>query len=162
MYHSVDVDRGAANSPGVTLPPAWVDRRETLRFLMSISSARIPGDGQFITFGTDATFVVELSDHPGSALPEVCFVLPTGEVVDFEMYDGGMVPTEGPHDEWAGMYATVRISLVDDGKKAAIEAMPVPVAPEYDEEGNTIPTAPPAPMRQGQRQRPRCFQILSN
>jgi hypothetical protein len=68
-------------------------------------------------------------DTLGSALPELCLTLPSGEVVDFLMYGRGAagrpppppcsdnnipLPREVPHDEWAGIYATVRIHFVDE------------------------------------------------
>lgn len=53
---------------------------------------------------------------PGS---ELCITLPSGEVLDFLMYDSGSgsvvtLPAEVPHDEWAGIHATVRLQLVGE------------------------------------------------
>lgn len=50
-----------------------------------------------------------------AALPELCFVLPSGDVLDFVEYgDNIPLPEECPSDEWAGIYATVRIQMMDN------------------------------------------------
>lgn len=95
--------------------PTWVNRTTTIRFLLALGSARIPGECQFLTLSTDAQVVVELDDAIGSALPELCFVLPSGDMVDFIEYNDNIpLPEERPSDDWAGMHATVRIQLLDE------------------------------------------------
>ena len=58
--------------------------------------------------------------HP----PEICLTLPSGEVVDFQMYDGAEnLPNEVPHDEWSGIHAIVRLMLSSvDVKRARDDA----------------------------------------
>lgn len=102
-------------SVDIVQPPDWIDHRDTLRFLLALGSARIPGECQFISLLTDSSVLVDVLDTPGSALPELCFVLPSGEVLDFYMYDNNVpLPLEVGHDEWAGIYATVRLNFLDD------------------------------------------------
>lgn len=59
-------------SDDVVQPPNWVDNRDTLRFLLAMGSARIPGESQFISLFTDSSVMVDVLDTPGSALPEPC------------------------------------------------------------------------------------------
>ena len=99
--------------------------------------AETPGDSQFITLATDMVAPVVVTDTPESALfkrrhvyaihvglhpPEICLTLPSGEVVDFQMYDGAEnLPNEVPHDEWAGIHAIVRLMLSSVDVKRARE-----------------------------------------
>lgn len=105
----------------VVLPPDWINGRDTLRFMLAMGSSRIPGESQFICLSTESSMLVDVLDTPGSALPELCFVLPTGEVLDFVMYDDNIpLPNEVAHDEWAGIFATVRVQFVDDAKRPRV------------------------------------------
>ena len=98
----------------VLAPPAWITARDTLRFLLTVGSGRVPGGSQFLSLYADNPVVADVLDVPGSALPEFCLVLPTGEVLDFLMYDESIrFPNEVPHDEGAGIYATLRIQFTD-------------------------------------------------
>ena len=102
----------AASSPSSAWqpPPPWVDDRRTLRFVLNLGSARIPGESQFITLSSDTAVQALVTDALGSALPEVCLVLPTGEVLDFVMYDPATpLPMEVAHDEYADVRVTVRV-----------------------------------------------------
>ena len=84
----------AVGGGGVT-PPSWVQRGSTIRFLLALASARIPGESQFLTLSTDAAVVVELEDAAVSAVPELCFVLPSGDVLDLVEYVPG-IQTDPP------------------------------------------------------------------
>ena len=96
-------------------PPSWINSGTTVRFLLGLGSARVPGECQFITLSTDASVIVEIEDVIGSALPELCFLLPSGNLLDFAEYDDNIpLPDECPSDEWAGVHATVRIQLLDN------------------------------------------------
>lgn len=116
-----DLDRSL---PGAHYPPDWIDQSDTMRFLLVLGSARIPGESQFITLSTDSSVLVDTLDTPGSSVPEICLTLPSGEILDFQMYDGAAdLPNEVPHDEWAGIYATVRVVfLKDDAKQARADS----------------------------------------
>lgn len=59
-------------SDEIVSPPDWIDNRDTLRFLLAMGSARIPGESQFICLSTDSSVIVDVLDTPGSALPELC------------------------------------------------------------------------------------------
>lgn len=90
--------------------------RDTLRFFLTLGSARIPGESQFISLYTDTSVLVDVTDNPCAALPELCFTLPSGEILDFLMFDeiNSPIPAEVAHDEWAGIYATVRLQTIDN------------------------------------------------
>lgn len=78
VHRMIDPEKPADDS---VQPPDWVDNRDTLRFLLAMGSARIPGESQFICLSTDSSVLVDVMDTPGSALPELCFTLPSGEIL---------------------------------------------------------------------------------
>ena len=106
---------GGDAQPLAPAPPGWIHQRDTLRFLLVVGSARIPGESCFITLQSETRALVELTDNPTSALPEVCLVLPSGEVVDYPMYGdiiplpaetggrGGFHSPPSPLHRWPGM-----------------------------------------------------------
>ena len=60
-------EHGGFGSTSGYSPPSWINRNTTLRFFLALGSAKIPGECQFITLGTDTAIVVELEDAIGSA-----------------------------------------------------------------------------------------------
>ena len=54
---------------------------------------------------------VLVTDTIGSALPEFCIVLPSGEVVDFIQYDGNILADEVCQDEWASINAMLTVQF---------------------------------------------------
>ena len=136
------MDTAKGNPDDFIEPPAWVNNRDTLRFLLALGSSRIPGESQFICLTTDTQAIVDVTDTVGSSLPPGgCLrrsgvprggscaspcragrswtspsgMPPRGHPPERVMYDeAGLLPVEVPHDEWAGIYATVRISFLDE------------------------------------------------
>ena len=83
-------------------PPNWTFGRDTVWFQLSIPGARIPGEASYIGLSSNNVVQVQVTDTIGSGLPEFCFILPSGEILDFVQYDSNIaLPDEVPHDEWA-------------------------------------------------------------
>lgn len=61
-------------------PPSWIDDRDTLPFLISIPSTKIPGDSMFIGGASSNTLQVEIVTNIGATLPECCLVLPNQDM----------------------------------------------------------------------------------
>ena len=99
-------------------PPAWTTGRDVLWFLLTLSGARVPGEAQYLSLSSSNTVQVWVTDTIGSALPEFCLVLPTGEVVDFEQYDDNIpLPREVPQDGWACINAMFTIQFEEPPPK---------------------------------------------
>ena len=91
-------------------PPDWITQRDTLWFLLTVPGGRIPGESRYVALGSSNSVPVNVSDTIGSALPEICLVLPSGEVLDFVQYDGNIVlPAVVPQDEWASISALLTV-----------------------------------------------------
>lgn len=63
------VDATKTTSGDLVDPPAWVNNRDTLRFLLAVGSSKIPGEAQFMCLTTDTQAIVDVTDTVGSALP---------------------------------------------------------------------------------------------
>ena len=64
------------------------------------------------------TVQVVVTDSVGSALPEFCLVLPTGDVLDIAQYDDTiLVPDEVQQDEWASVSAMSTIQFEEPATK---------------------------------------------
>ena len=99
-------------------PPAWITGRDTLCFLLSIPGARVPCEARYIALGGSNTIPVWVNDTIGSALPEFCVVLPSGEVLDLQQYDDNIpVPTEAPQDNWACVSAMFVVQFEEPAVK---------------------------------------------
>ena len=101
--------------------------RDVLWFQLTIPSARIPAESEFIGLVSSNTVAVDVNDTIGSALPEFCFVLatppprpvpvggvtpPTGDVLDFLQYDENIqLPDVVPQDEWASVSAMLTVQF---------------------------------------------------
>jgi hypothetical protein len=95
-------------------PPPWTTQRDTLWFHLPVPSARLPGEARYVGLSASNTVQVWTTDTIPSALPEFCFTLPSGEVLDFEQYDGNLVlPAEAPQDEWAAVSALFVVQYED-------------------------------------------------
>lgn len=91
---------------GALQPPAWVTHRDTLWFHLTVPSSRIAGESRYVSLFASNNVPVFTTDSIRSALPEFCFVLPSGEVMDFQQYDDNVaLPIEAPQDEWAAVNA---------------------------------------------------------
>ena len=96
----------------IVQPPAWTLDRDTMIFQLTIPSARIPGESRFIGLASSNTVQVSVIDTVGSALPEFCLTLPSGEVLDLVQYDPIVsLPDEVPHDECAAIIAMLTIQF---------------------------------------------------
>ena len=101
-------------------PPEWTSHRDTLWFLLAVPSSRIPGKSEYISLGGSNSVPVLVSDTVGSALPEFCLVLPTGEVLEFAQYgDNIPLPSVVPQDEWAAINAVFTVQFDEHGAKRA-------------------------------------------
>ena len=99
-------------------PPSWTSGRDTLWFQLTILSARIPGESQYIGLSASNTVQVLVTDRVGSALPEFCLVLPTGDGLDIAQYDDTiLVPDEVQQDEWASVSAMLTIQFEEPATK---------------------------------------------
>ena len=93
-------------------PPQWTIGRDTIWFQLTVPSARIPGEAHYIGLASSNAVQVNVTDTIGSALPEFCLVLPSGEILDFIQYDGNIVlPNEVPHDDWSGINAMLTVQF---------------------------------------------------
>ena len=93
-------------------PPSWTSGRDTIWFQLTIPTARIPGETQYIGLSASNAVPVLVTDSIGSALPEFCLVLPSGEVLDIAQYDDNIrLPDEVPQDEWASVNAMLTIQF---------------------------------------------------
>lgn len=91
-------------------PPSWTGSRDVLWFLLTLPGARIPCGSLYLSISGSNTVQVWVNDTTGSALPEFCIVLPSGEIVDFQQYDDNIpLPAEVPQDGSAGVSAMFTI-----------------------------------------------------
>jgi hypothetical protein len=99
-------------------PPSWTSGRDTIWFQLTIPSARIPGDSQYIGLSASNMVPVVVTDSVGSALPEFCLVLPSGEVLDIAQYgDNIHTPDEVQQDEWASVNVMLTIQFDEPAPK---------------------------------------------
>ena len=99
-------------------PPAWTSDRDTIWFLLTIPSARIPGESRYVGLASSNTVQVMVTDSIGSALPEFCLVMPSGEILDIQQYDGNIVlPDEVPPDEWASVSVLLTVQFEEPPQK---------------------------------------------
>lgn len=114
MIHTTPV--GKQLKPNNIPPPAWIDHRDTLRFVFTMGAANVPEGIMFMSVTQDSGILVDIIDHLGSAIPELCVVLASGEVADFMMYGEGRcpLPIEVPSDEYSNIFAVVLLDLVDE------------------------------------------------
>ena len=124
----IDPDRTTSQT---LQPPSWTMGRDVLWFQLTIPSARVPSESEYVGLSGSNTVSVDVNDTIGSALPEFCFVLatppprrcgggvsrPTGDIVDFLQYDENIqLPDMVPQDEWASMSAMLTVQF--DGPPA--------------------------------------------
>ena len=102
-------------------PPPWIDSRDTMQFHVAITGGKTPCNSAFIGLSSSNTIQVEVIGSVGGFLPELCFVLPNGEVLDFLMYDEGesSLPFDVVHDDYASMTSmfTVQFESPPDVKR---------------------------------------------
>ena len=93
-------------------PPAWILGRDTIWFQLTIPSARIPADTQYIGLASSNVVQVTVTDTIGSALPEFCLVIPSGEMLDFIQYNANIpLPDEVAQDDWSGISAMLTVQF---------------------------------------------------
>lgn len=97
---------GTADGAG----PSWIHDRDTIRFMCTIPSGKIPGESRFLALFATSPVAVDVRDAAGSALPEFCVVLPNGRVVDFAQYDDNIpLPAEVLADDNACINALLTL-----------------------------------------------------
>ena len=85
-------------------PPSWIHNRNTMRFMLSVPNARIPCDCPFVNLPSSGSVRVHILGSIFTSLPEICMVLPNGEMLDLVMYeDNCLFPVEVDHDENSGI-----------------------------------------------------------
>ena len=101
-----------------TSPPAWVNDRNTLWFMLTTPNARLPGEARYLAFAASNTVPVTVTDAIGSALPEFCVVLPAGDVLDLQQYDDNIpLPAEVSADNSACINALFVIQFEEPAQK---------------------------------------------
>ena len=104
-------------------PPSWTSGRDTLWFQLTIPSSRIPGESRYIGLVSSNVVQVYVTDSVGSALPEFCLVLPSGEILDIAQYDDNIrLPDEVPQDDWASVNAMLTVQFEEPAPKRMITA----------------------------------------
>lgn len=103
-HRLIDLIRDQVRDPRLR-PPAWIDDRDTMQFHVAVTSGRIPCSASFIGLCGSNTIHVDVTHDIGTLLPEVCCVLPNGEVLDFVMYDEESIPLpmDVMHDDFASI-----------------------------------------------------------
>ena len=111
----LDPDRAL---PQYLQPPSWTTGRDTIWFQLTIPSARIPGESQYIGLSASNVVPVVVTDSVGSALPEFCLVLPSGELLDIAQYDDNIpLPDEVQQDDWSSVSAMLTVQFDEPPSK---------------------------------------------
>lgn len=119
-HRLVDEVRTSLRDPRLQ-PPAWIDERDTMQFHVAVTGGKIPCNASFIGLCGSNTIHVDVTHDIGTLLPEVCCVLPNGEVLDFMMYEEETIPlpVDVVHDDFASVTAmfTVQFDETIEGRK---------------------------------------------
>ena len=111
----LDPDRAL---PQYLQPPSWTTGRDTIWFQLTNPSARIPGESQYIGLSASNVVPVVVTDSVGSALPEFCLVLPSGELLDIAQYDDNIpLPDEVQQDDWSSVSAMLTVQFDEPSSK---------------------------------------------
>lgn len=111
-HRLIDAVRDRIRDPRLR-PPSWIDDRDTMQFHVAITGGKIPCNASFMGLSGSNTIHVDVTHDIGTLLPEVCCVLPNGEVLDFMMYDEESVPLplDVIHDDFASVTAMFTVQF---------------------------------------------------
>ena len=99
-------------------PPNWISHRDTMRFFLATPNAHVPCGCPFINLPSSGSVQVQIMGNVVTSLPEFCFVLPSGDMVDIVMYeDNCALPVEGGHDETAGINVLLTVQFEEPALK---------------------------------------------
>jgi hypothetical protein len=107
-------DTGAGAGTTRLLPPAWVLHRDTVCFAVSVPNGRIPSLCPFMSCSGSAAVAVDVCESPAAAAPEICIVLPSGAVLDWEEEeDPAQQVRESLPDDNVGIHTHLTLQMDD-------------------------------------------------